>query len=133
METKHPADIFRDALDYLWDGLALGEKGWKCLKKGDFKKRVKNGLTCLVWFERSRYNYLDYEIGHGNVEAGFHDTIYQGDDLLYSFSMESPTGGARFQLLTKALQRDTVLLNTFIPLIQAQLSGTLSTALKLTQ
>lgn len=32
MEQKHPTDIFKDALDYLWDGLELGEKGWKRLR-----------------------------------------------------------------------------------------------------
>ena len=51
MEQKHPADIFNDALDYLWEELGLGEKGWKRLKKGDFKKRAKKS--------------------HGNVEAGY--------------------------------------------------------------
>lgn len=119
MEQKHPADIFEEALDYLWGGLGLCEKGWKRLKKGDFKKKAKNGLTYLVWFDRRRYNYLDYENGHGNVEVGFHYTIYQGDDLLYSFSMEAPTGGARFQLLTEALRLDTGLLDTFLPLVKA--------------
>lgn len=71
MEQKHPADIYTEVLDHLWNGLGLEEKGWKRLKKGDFKKRTKNGLTYLIWFERSRYNYLDYEIGLGNVEVGF--------------------------------------------------------------
>ncbi len=41
------------------------------------------------------------------MEVGFHYTIYQGDDLLYSFAMEVPTGGTRFQLLTEDLQLDT--------------------------
>ena len=36
MEQKRPADIFENALDYLWDGLGMDEKGWKRLKKGDF-------------------------------------------------------------------------------------------------
>ena len=45
MEQKRPADIFQELLDYLWNGLGLEEKGWKRLKKGDFKKRTKNGLT----------------------------------------------------------------------------------------
>ena len=71
MEQKRPADIFGEALDYLWNGLGLEEKGWKRLKKGDFKKKTKNGLTYQIWFDRSRYNYIDYEIGHGNVEVGF--------------------------------------------------------------
>ncbi len=35
MERKHPADIFQEALDYLWNGLGLEEKGWKRLKKGE--------------------------------------------------------------------------------------------------
>ena len=77
MEQKHPANIFAEALDYLWNGLGLEEKGWKRLKKGDFKKKMKNGLTYLIWFERSRYNYIDYEIGHGNVEVGFSCIIKQ--------------------------------------------------------
>ena len=34
MEQKRPADIFQEALDYLWNGLGLEEKGWKRLKKG---------------------------------------------------------------------------------------------------
>ena len=34
MEQKRPADIFGEALDYLWNGLGLEEKGWKRLKKG---------------------------------------------------------------------------------------------------
>ena len=71
MEQKRPADIFQEFLDYLWNGLGLEEKGWKRLKKGDFKKKMKNGLTYQVWFDRSRYNYIDYEIGYGNVEVGF--------------------------------------------------------------
>ena len=65
MEQKRSAAIFQEALDYLWNGLGLEEKVWKRLKKGDFKKRTKNELTYLIWFERSHYNYIDYEIGHG--------------------------------------------------------------------
>ena len=38
---------------------------------------MKNGLTYQIWFERSRYNYIDYEIGHGNVEVGFSCIIKQ--------------------------------------------------------
>ena len=64
MEQKRPADIIQELLDYLWNGLGLEEKGWKRLKKGDFKKKMKNGLTYQIWFDRSRYNYIDYEIGH---------------------------------------------------------------------
>ena len=82
MEQKRPADIFQEFLDYLWNGLGLEEKGWKRLKKGDFKKKMKNGLTYQVWFDRSRYNYIDYEIGYGNVEVGFSCIIKQGDDIL---------------------------------------------------
>ena len=77
MEQKRPADIFQELLDYLWNGLGLEEKGWKRLKKGDFKKKMKNGLTYQIWFDRSRYNYIDYEIGHGNVEVGFSCIIKQ--------------------------------------------------------
>ena len=119
MEQKHPADIYTELLDYLWNGLGLEEKGWKRLKKGDFKKRTKNGLTYLIRFERSRYNYIDYEIGHGNVEVGFSCTIKLGNDLLYAFDMESPAGGLRFQMLTENLRLNTVLLDTFIPLVKA--------------
>ena len=57
------------------------------------------------------------------MEVGFHYTIYQGDDLLYSLAMEAPTGGTRFQLLTEDLRRDTGLLGTFIPLVQANYLG----------
>ena len=72
MEQKRPADIFQEALDYLWNGLGLEEKGWKRLKKGDFKKKMKNGLTYQVWFDRSRYNYIDYEIGYDEyMESSF--------------------------------------------------------------
>lgn len=120
MEPKRPADIFAEALDYLWNGLGLEEKGWKRMKKGDFKKRAKNGLTYLIWFERSRYNYIDYEIGHGNVEVGFSCTIKLGNELLYAFDMESPTGGLRFRMLTEDLRLDTALLDTFLPLIKAR-------------
>ena len=119
MEQKRPADIFAEALDYLWNGLGLEKKGWKRLKKGDFKKKMKNGLTYLIWFERSRYNYIDYEIGHGNVEVGFSCTIKLGNDLLYAFDMESPTGGLRFRMLTEDLRLNTRLLDTFLPLIKA--------------
>ena len=119
MEQKCPADIFQELLDYLWNGLGLEEKGWKRLKKGDFKKRTKNGLTYLIWFERSRYNYIDYEIGHGNVEVGFTCIIKQGDDYLYSFKIESTTGGSFFRMLTGDLRLDTELLDTFLPLIKA--------------
>ena len=41
MEQKHPADIYTEVLDHLWNGLGLEEKGWKRLKKGDFKKRTQ--------------------------------------------------------------------------------------------
>ena len=54
MEQKRPADIFQELLDYLWKGLGLEEKGWKRLKKGEFKKKMKNGLTYQIWFDRSR-------------------------------------------------------------------------------
>ena len=87
-EQKRPADIFQELLDYLWNGLGLEEKGWKRLKKGDFKKKTKNGLTYQIWFDRSHYNYIDYEIGHGNVEVGFSCIIKQGDDYLYSFRIK---------------------------------------------
>ena len=58
MEQKRPADIFQELLDYLWNGLGLEEKGWKRLKKGDFKKKMKNGLTYFGAHERidSKYN-----------------------------------------------------------------------------
>ena len=120
MEQKRPADIFQELLDYLWNGLGLEEKGWKRLKKGNFKKRTKNGLTYLIWFERSRYNYIDYEIGHGNVEVGFSCIIKQGDDFLYSFKIEPITGGSFFRMLTEDLRLDTGLLDTFLPLIKAR-------------
>ena len=123
MEQKRPADIFQEALDYLWNGLGLEEKGWKRLKKGDFKKRLKNGLTYLIWFERSRYNYIDCEIGHGNVEVGFSCIIKQGDDYLYSFKIEPPTGGSFFRMLTEDLRLDTGLLDTFLPLTRSPLPG----------
>ena len=45
MEQKRAADIFQEFLDYLWNGLGLEEKRWKRLEKGDFKKKMKNGLT----------------------------------------------------------------------------------------
>ena len=57
--------------------------------------------------------------GHGNVEVDFHYTIYHVDDLLYSIAMKAPAGCTRFQPLTKDLRLDTGLLDTFIPLIQA--------------
>ena len=119
MEQKRPADIFAEVLDYLWNGLGLEEKGWKRLKKGDFKKRTKNGLTYLIWFDRRRYNYIDYEIGHGNVEVGFSCAMKLGKELLYVFDLESPTGGRRFRMLTEDLRLDTALLDTFIPLVKA--------------
>ena len=119
MEQKRPADIFQELLDYLWNGLGLEEKGWKRLKKGDFKKKTKNGLTYQIWFDRSHYNYIDYEIGHGNVEVGFSCIIKQGDDYLYSFRIEPTTGGSFFRMLTEDLRLDTELLDTFIPLVKA--------------
>ena len=119
MEQKRPADIFAEALDFLWSGLGLEGKGWKRLKKGEFKKRAKNGLTYQIWFERSRYNYIDYEISHGNVEVGFSCAMKLGKELLYVFDLESPTGGRRFRMLTEDLRLDTALLDTFIPLVKA--------------
>ena len=119
MEQKRPADIFAEALDFLWSGLGMEGKGWKRLKKGEFKKRAKNGLTYQIWFERSRYNYIDYEIGHGNVEVGFSCAMKLGKELLYVFDLESPTGGRRFRMLTEDLRLDTALLDTFIPLVKA--------------
>lgn len=118
MEQKRPADIFQELLDYLWNGLGLEEKGWKRLKKGDFKKKMKNGLIYQICFDRSRYNYIDYEIGHGNVEVGFTCIIKQGDDWLCSFKIESTTGGSFFRMLTEDLQLNTGLLDTFLPLIK---------------
>ena len=38
MEQKHPADIFQEFQDYLWNGLSLEEKGWKRLKKRRLQK-----------------------------------------------------------------------------------------------
>ena len=93
-EQKRPADIFEDALDYLWNGLGLEGNGWKRLKKGDFKKKMKNGLTYQIWFDRSHYNYIDYEIGHGNVEVGFSCIIKQGDDYLYFILSDADRGPA---------------------------------------
>ena len=119
MEQKRPADIFQELLDYLWNGLDLEEKGWKRLKKGDFKKKTKNGLTYQIWFDRSCYNYIDYEIGHGNVEVGFSCIIKQGDDYLYSFRIEPTTGGSFFRMLTEDLRLDIGLLDTFLPLVKA--------------
>ena len=119
MEQKRPVDLFQEALDYLWNGLGLEEKGWKRLKKGDFKKKMKNGLTYQIWFDRRRYNYIDYEIGHGNVEVGFTCIIKQGDDRLYSFKIEPTTGGSFFRMLTEDLRLNTRLLDTFLPLIKA--------------
>lgn len=97
MEQKRPADIFKELLDYLWDRLCLEEKGWKRLNKGDFKKKAKKGLIYQICFDRSRYNYIDYKIGHGNVEVGFTCIIKQKDDWLYSFKIESPTVGSFFR------------------------------------
>ncbi len=119
MEQKRPADIIQELLDYLWNGLGLEEKGWRRLKKGDFKKKMKNGLTYQIWFDRSRYNYIDYEIGHGNVEVGFSCIIKQGDDYLYSFRIEPTTGGSFFRMLTEDLRLNTGLLDTFLPLVKA--------------
>lgn len=117
--TKTAGDIIQELLDYLWNGLGLEEKGWKRLKKGDFKKKMKNGLTYQIWFDRSRYNYIDYEIGHGNVEVGFSCIIKQGDDYLYSFRIEPTTGGSFFRMLTEDLRLNTGLLDTFLPLVKA--------------
>ena len=118
MEQKRPADIFQELLDYLWNGLGLEEKGWKRLKKGDFKKKMKDGLTYQICFDRSRYNYIDYKIGHGNVEVGFTCIIKQGDDRLYFFKIEPTTGGSFFRMLTEDLQLNIGLLDTFLPLIK---------------
>ena len=126
MEQKRPADIIQELLDYLWNGLGLEEKGWKRLKKGDFKKKMKNGLTYQIWFDRSRYNYIDYEIGHGNVEVGFSCIIKQGDDYLYSFRIEPTTGGSFFRMLTEDLRLNTGLLDTFLPLVKAHYPFSLS-------
>ena len=87
MEQKRPADIIQELLDYLWNGLGLEEKGWKRLKKGDFKKKMKNGLTYQIWFDRSRYNYIDYEIGHGNVESQALTMISTSERFIRSFRM----------------------------------------------
>ena len=116
---KHPSDIFEEMLAYLWDGLGLEGRGWKRLKKGDFKKRMMDGLTYNLWFQRSHYNYIDHEIGHGNVEVGFSCVIMQEDDTLYSFMIEPTTGGSFFLMLTEDLQLDTEKLDTFLPLIRA--------------
>ena len=69
--------------------------------------------------DRSQYNYLNYEIGHGNVEVGFTCIIKLGDDRLYSFKIEPTSGGSLFRMLTEDLRLDTGLLDTFLPLIKA--------------
>ena len=79
---------------------------------------MKNGLTYQIWFDRSHYNYIDYEIGHGNVGVGFTCIIKQGDNYLYSFKIEPTTGGSFFRMLTEDLRLDTGLLDTFLPLIK---------------
>lgn len=132
MEQKRPVDIFHEALDYLWNGLGLEEKGWKRLKKGDFKKRMKNGLTYHIWFDRSRYNYIDYEIGHGNVEVGFICIIKQGDDWLYSFKIEPTTGGSFFRMLTEDCGWTPGCWTPFYPWSKPTTLTTLSTALRWT-
>ena len=112
MEQKRPADIFQELLDYLWNGLGLEEKGWKRLKKGDFKKKMKNGLTYQIWFDRS--NYIDYEIGHGNVEVGFSCIIKQGDDYsLILFSELNRQQAVHSSMLMDDLRLNTGLLDTF--------------------
>ena len=78
-----------------------------------------SGSLHQVWFDRSRYNYIDYEIGYGNVEVGFSCIIKQGDDRLYSFKIEPTTGGSFFRMLTEDLRLNTRLLDTFLPLIKA--------------
>ena len=118
MEQKRPADIFQELLDFLWNGLGLEEKGWKRLKKGDLKKRTKNNLTYHIAFQRSRYNYIDYEIGHGNVEVGFSCNITLGDERLYSFYILPTIPGVFFRMLTEDLQLNTALLDTLLPLIK---------------
>ena len=123
MEQKRPADIFQELLDYLWNGLGLEEKGWKRLKKGDFKKRTKNNLAYHIAFQRSRYNYIDYEIGHGNVEVGFSCNITIGDERLYSFYVLPTIPGVFFRMLTEDLQLNTALLDTLLPLIKVHYLG----------
>ncbi|MFR5902581.1 MAG: hypothetical protein ACLUIO_24370 [Neglectibacter timonensis] len=64
MEQNHPSDN----LQMPWPTCGLGlQKKRKRPKKGNFKGR-KNGPN-LVWFERIRHNYLDYENSHGNIEV----------------------------------------------------------------
>lgn len=49
MEQRRPADIFAEALDYLWNGLGLEEKGWKRLKRATSKREQKRpDLSDLV-------------------------------------------------------------------------------------
>ena len=56
-----------------------GGKGLEASEKGRLQKEnQKTGLTYQIWFDRSRYNYIDYEIGHGNVEVGFSCIIKAG-------------------------------------------------------
>lgn len=50
-EQKRPADIFAEALDYLWNGLGLEEKGWKRLK------RATSSWRLCVWEQMAeRFN-----------------------------------------------------------------------------
>lgn len=91
MEQKRPADIFQEFLDYLWNGLGLEEKGWKRLKKGDFKKKMKNGLTYQVWFDRSRYNYIDYEIGYAKTGASLGKRFLMKERPFYMTKMKNAT------------------------------------------
>ena len=73
-----------------------GGKGLEAAEKRRLQKENENGLTYQIWFDRRRYNYIDYEIGHGNVEVGFTCIIKQGDDRLYSF--KNRTDNRRFIL-----------------------------------
>ncbi len=94
-------------------------KGLEAAEKGRLQKENKKRPDLPDRFDRRRYNYIDYEIGHGNVEVGFTCIIKQGDDCLYSFNIEPTTGGSFFRMLTEDLRLDTGLLDTFLPLIQA--------------
>ena len=76
MEQKRPADIIQELLDYLWNGLGLEEKGWKRLKKGDFKKKMSTLFLPDLqyhfhgmdpnWVVNHAYNVASYILEHDN-------------------------------------------------------------------
>ena len=122
METdgaKTPGRYISGASGLPVERLGPGGKGLEAAEKRRLQKENEKRADLSDWFDRRRYNYIDYEIGLGNVEVGFTCIIKQGMTvsilLIWNLLRVVPS----FRMLTEDLRLNTALLDTFMPLVKA--------------